>query len=183
MLPFSLVACSGGLKIYSDKDPKTDIKPYKSYAWIAKPGDSVLNAGGKGKMFGPLIVRSANEELKKKGMTLDIENPDALFLFDTKIAEKIKYGRAADTNVDGAYYGVAGVYYAGTLAPVRGGEIMPSEYEEGLLYFNMYDTKTGKLLWSGGATKELTASDDGEKIVKNAVKSIFGKLPIKHKTK
>ena len=178
-----LHACSGSLQTYSDKDPKVDIKAYKSYAWIAAPGDTVLNAGRKGKLYGNLIVRSADAELKKKGMTVDVNKPDALFLFETKIEEKVKYGRAAPSSVDVGYVGAYGYYYVGDLAPVRGGEIMPSTYEEGLLYFNMYDTKTGKRIWSGGATKPLKASDDIEKIVKNAVKNIFTRLSIKHKTK
>ena len=47
----------------------------------------------------------------------------------------------------------------------------------------MYDTKTGKLLWSGGATKRLKASDDIEKIIKTSVKNIFMRLPIKTQDK
>ena len=47
----------------------------------------------------------------------------------------------------------------------------------------MYDKKTGKRIWSGGATKALTNKDDIEKVIKTAVRNIFTKLPIKHKTK
>jgi uncharacterized protein DUF4136 len=183
ILPLGLLSCSGSLQTYSDKDPKVDLKPYKSYAWVAAPGDTVLNAKRKDKVYGNLIVHSADAELKKKGMTVDVKNPDALFLFETKVEEKVKYARAAPASVDVGYPGAYGYYYVGDQAPVRGGEIMPSTYDEGLLYFNMYDTKTGKRIWSGGATKPLTSSDDIEKVIKTAVKNIFVKLPIKHKTK
>ena len=184
ILPLGLLSCSGGLQTYSDKDPKIELKPYKSYAWVAAPGDTVLNAKRKDKVYGNLIVHSADAELKKKGMTVDVKNPDALFLFETKVEEKVKYARAAPASGDVGYVSGPGYYYyAGDQAPVRGGEIMPSTYDEGLLYFNMYDTKTGKRIWSGGATKALTSSDDIEKVIKAAVKNIFMKLPIKHKTK
>jgi hypothetical protein len=183
ILPLGLFACSGGLQTYSDKDSKIDIKPYKSYAWVAAPGDSVLNAERKDKVYGNLIVRSADVELKKKGMTVDVNKPDALFMFETKVEEKVKYARAAPASVDVGYVGAYGYYYVGDIAPVRGGEIMPSTYDEGLLYFIMYDTKTGKRIWSGGATKTLTSSDIIEKVIKTAVKNIFIRLPIKHKTK
>jgi hypothetical protein len=182
ILPFGLLSCSGNLQTYSDTDPKIDLKSYKSYAWIA-PGDSVLNPERKDKVYGKLIVNSADAELTKKGMTVDIHKPDALFTFDTKIEEKVKYARAAPASVDPGYVGAYGYYYVGDQAPTRGGEIMPSTYEEGLLYFIMYDTKTGKRIWSGGATKPLTASDEAEKLVKTVVKKIFTRLPIKHKTK
>ena len=177
-----MFSCSGKLQTYSDNDPKVDLKPYKSYAWIA-PGDSVLNAERKDKVYGHLIVQSADAELKKKGLQVDVTKPDALFMFETKIEEKVKYARAAPASVDVGYAGAYGYYYVGDQVPVRGGEIMPSTYDEGLLYFNMYDTKTGKRIWSGGATKPLTASDDIERVIKTAVKKIFTKLPIKHNTK
>jgi hypothetical protein len=183
ILPLALLSCSGNLQTYSHKDPKVDLTPYKSYAWVSAPNDTVLNAKRKDKVYGNLIVNSADAELKKKGMIGDVNSPDALFMFESKVQEKVKYGRAAPASVDVGYPGAYGYYYVGDLAPVRGGEIMPTEYEEGLLYFNMYDTKTGKLLWSGGATKPLTASDDIEKVVKTAVKNIFTRLPIKHKGK
>jgi hypothetical protein len=181
ILSFGMLSCSGNLQTYSDKDPKIDLKPYKSYAWIA-PGDSVLNAERKDKVYGNLIVKSADAELKKKGMTVDVNKPDALFMFETKIEEKVKYARAAPASVDVGYVGAYGYYYVGDVAPVRGGEIMPSTYDEGLLYFNMYDRKTGKRIWSGGATKPLKASDEIEELIKTAVKNIFTRLPIKHKT-
>jgi Domain of unknown function (DUF4136) len=183
ILPFGMLSCSGNLQTYSDNDPKIDLKPYKSYAWIAPGGDSVLNAERKDKVYGNLIVKSADAELKKKGLKVDINKPDALFMFETKIEEKVKYARAAPASVDVGYVGAYGYYYTGDLAPVRGGEIMPSTYDEGLLYFNMYDTKTGKRIWSGGATKTLKPSDEAEKVIKTAVKNIFTRLPIKHKTK
>jgi hypothetical protein len=183
ILPLGLLSCSGSLQTYSDKDPKIDLKPYKSYAWIAAPGDTVFNEKRKGKVYGNLIVHSADAELKKKGMTVDVKNPDALFLFESKVEEKVKYGRAAPASVDVGYPGAYGYYYVGDQVPVRGGEIMPSSYDEGLLYFNMYDKKTGQRIWSGGATKALTNKDDIEKVIKAAVRDIFTRLPIKHKTK
>ena len=183
ILPLGLLSCSESIQTYSDKDPKIDLKPYKSYAWVAAPGDTVLNAKRKDKVYGNLIVHSADAELKKKGMTVDVKNPDALFLFESKVEEKVKYGRAAPASVDVGYPGHTDTTTLADQAPVRGGEIMPSTYDEGLLYFNMYDTKTGKRIWSGGATKALTSKDDIEKVIKTAVKNIFMKLPIKHKTK
>jgi hypothetical protein len=179
IIPLAL-SCSGNLQTFSDRHTKADLNQYKSYAWLA-PGDTVLNAERKDKLYGNFIVQTADTELKKKGMSVDIRNPDALFVFETKIEEKAKYTRAP---VVGVGVGLAGPgYYVGGAAPIAGGELLSSTYEEGLLYFNMHDTKTGKLIWSGGATKPLKNSDNVEQIIKAAVKNIFKELPIKHKTK
>lgn len=108
-------------------------------------------------------------------------SPDALFTFETKVQDKAKYTRAPMSNAGVGYVGSG--YYVGGSGPVVGSDVLSSNYEEGLLYFNMHDKKTGKLIWSGGATKTLTSSDDIEKVIKTAVKQIFTRLPIKHKAK
>jgi hypothetical protein len=177
IVTLSLVSCSESLHTFSDRDPKIDIKAYKSYAWVA-PGDTVLNAERKDKVYGNLIVNSANAELKKKGMMVDVNSPDALFSFETKVEEKAQYSRAPMT---GGYGYVGPGYYVGGSGPMVGAEVLSKNYEEGLLYFNMHDTKTGKLIWSGGATRKLTSSDDIEKVIKTAVKQTFMRLPVKHK--
>ena len=183
VLQIILPSCSDSLQTYSDKDPKIDLKGYKSYAWVA-PGDSRLNPQRKDKVYGKLIVQSADSELQKKGMSVDVNTPDALFLFETKVEEVAETSQApvADNGVGYGYGYVGPGYYVGGV-PMATGGVSTTFHEEGLLYFNMYDTKTGKLLWSGGATKRLKASDDIEKIIKTSVKNIFMRLPIKNKAK
>jgi len=168
------------MQTFSDRDTHYDLKNYKTYAWIA-PGDSVLNRQRRDKAFDGLIIYSADAELAKKGMKLDVNNPDALFMYETMIAEKVKYSQSPTLSVG---VGVAGPgYYVGGSAPVAGGHITASTYEEGTLVFSMHDTRTGNKIWHGGATETLTASGDIEKTIKNAVKWIFVKLPVKHKSK
>src|SRR6188768_3062482 len=173
-------SCSSGLQTFSDHDTKVDFSKYKTYAWLA-PGDSVLNAPRADKIYGNTIVQAADAELKKKGMIIDVNTPDALFMFDSRIENKVQYTQSPTVSV-GVGFGGPG-YYVGGAAPVSGGQMRASTYEEGLLIYNMYDTKTGKLLWSGGARKEVTGSTKMEATIKNAASFIFLKLPVKHKTK
>src|SRR5688572_26992382 len=93
-----LASCSGGLQTFSDRDIHVDLKKYKTYAWIA-PGDTVLNRRRRDKIYGDLIVSSSNAELKKKGMTIDISQPDALFMYESGIDEKIQYTQAPTVSV------------------------------------------------------------------------------------
>jgi hypothetical protein len=71
----------------------------------------------------------------------------------------------------------------GGSVPVAGGEIKSTQVQDGMLTFNMYDTKTGNLIWTGGTRETLTNSVDVEDVIKSAVKQIFYRLPIRHKSK
>ena len=175
-----LVSCSGSSHVFSDKDNEVDLQQYKTYAWIA-PGDTVLNARRKDKLFGGYIVRISDEELKKKGMTVSTSHPDAVFMFETQVDERVEYSQTATMSV-GVGYGGPG-YYVGGSVPVAGGEIKSTQVQDGMLTFNMYDTKTGNLIWTGGTKETLTNSVDVEDVIKSAVKQIFYRLPIRHKAK
>ncbi len=164
--------------VFSDHDTKVDFKKYKTYAWLA-PGDSVFNRRRRDKLFGGYIMYSANQELKSRGMSMDTLHPDAVFIFYTQVDEKTKYSQSAMLSVG---VGVAGPgYYVAGSTPVAGGEITATTVEDGTLTFDMFDTKTRSLVWSGGVNKTFSAADDVEKIIGDYTKKIFKKLPIKIK--
>lgn len=175
-----LTSCAGSQHTFSDRDTSIDLQNYKTYAWIA-PGDTVLNARRKDKLFGGYIVRVSDAELKKKGMVVDTSQPDALFMFETKVDERVEYSQTPTLSV-GVGYGGPG-YYVGGSAPVAGGEIRSTQVQDGMLAFTMYDTKTGKIVWTGGTRETLTNADDVEDVIARAVKQIFYKLPVRHKAK
>lgn len=165
--------------IISDYNTHTDFSKYKTYAWMA-PGDSVLNGRRTDKVFGGYIMYAANEELKKKGMTIDLVKPDAVFILNTSVKQKTEYSQSPTLSVG---VGVAGPgYYVEGSAPVAGGEITEKTMTDGILEFNMYDTKTGSLIWSGSVEKTFsTYADDVEALIGEYTKKIFKKLPVKNK--
>ena len=169
---------SGYAQVFSDYDGHVDFNGYKTFAWIA-PGDSVLNRHRPDKVFGGFIMYTVNQELKNKGMVIDTVRPSAIFIFHTKVLEKTKYTQGATLSVG---VGVARPgYYAGGMAPVAGGEIKESFYQNGSLSFEMFDSKTGHLIWTGGEKRDFTNADDIQKMIAASVKKIFKKLPIKTK--
>src|SRR5690349_4324555 len=85
-----LYSCSGSLKISASKADPDELKNYKTYAWIA-PGDTALNTRRDDKIYAGLIESTANKELQGKGMKVDNQNPDVVFMFDTHIDEKVEY--------------------------------------------------------------------------------------------
>ncbi len=67
-------------------------------------------------------MQLSNEELQKKGFVLNTDQPDAVFIFDTRIEDRITYSQTPQVSV-GFGFGGPG-YYGGFAAPVAGGDIV-----------------------------------------------------------
>jgi hypothetical protein len=159
-----------------DYDTHVDFKKFKTYAWLA-PGDSVLNRDRPEKLFGGSILHDANKELQGRGMKLVKEHPEAVFMFFTSVDEITRYSQSPTLSI-GVGVGGPGYYVSGA-APVAGGKITSTIEQEGALKYVMYDTETGKMVWSGEATKTFKLSDDIMKIISDYTIRIFKKYPIK----
>ena len=169
---------SSGITSSSVKTKGVDLKKYKTYAWI-KPADAEEEARKDDKLYGKFILQLCNEELSKKGFVLDTENPDAVFIFDTHVEDRVSYSTTPQVSV-GFGFGGPG-YYGGVSAPVAGGDLVQHNFQEGMLFIEMYDTKTQKLLWKGRASKKITYESDIESDIRTATKHIFMRLSVKHK--
>lgn len=178
-----LVSCSGGIQSYASKTKGVDLKKYKTFAWI-KPEDAENDRKQDDRYYAPVIVKTSNDELIKKGFTLETENPDAVFLFEAHVENRITYTQSPQVSVGFGFGGPGyyGGYYGGYMsAPVAGGQVTKHQTEVGLLSLQMYDTKTKQLLWSGRAQGNLAFGGDLEADIKTAIKHIFMRLPVKHK--
>lgn len=174
-----LAACvTSGIITKSYKAKGVDLKQFKTFAW-AKPGNEEYQKSYDKKQNIPFIITLTNEELKKKGFKLDNENPQAIFIADTKIEERVAYNQSPQVSV-GFGFGGPG-YYGGFAAPVAGGQITEQHFTQGMLFIEMYDIKTQKLLWRGWAEEKITFKNDIEADIRKAVKDIFIRLPVKHK--
>jgi hypothetical protein len=180
----SLCSCSRtALKVQASKADPSEFKNYKTYAWIA-PGDTALNTRRDDKIYAGAIQDAADKELAKKGLKVDTQNPDVVFMFDTKIDEKVAY-RAAPTSSNAAFgfggynYGYNGTgYYYGYGNPMSGLETTSKLVNEGTLTYFMYDRATRKLVWQGWAAKEISKKTNIGSTIKRATTFIFAKLPI-----
>ena len=172
-----VISCSEGIHTSSWKAKGVDLKKYKTYAWVA-PGDTALNGRRDDKLFAGTIQNAADNELRKKGMVMDVNSPDAVFMFDTHLEDRLKYSQSPTLTM-GVGFGGPG-YYVGGYAPVAGGQITASPYKEGFLVIEMFDLKTKQSVWRGYANKSLDDSSDITAIIQTAVHNIFVYLPIKH---
>jgi hypothetical protein len=172
-------SCSTGkIQTFSEKYNKTNLKNYKTYAWI-DPSTYDMKGPRPKKMFGDFILQKANFELQKKGMVIDTLNPDAVFAFETMVEQKVEYTQSPSVSVGVGFAGPG--YYVGGSAPIAGGQVIANTYDEGSLIVNMYDTRTKNLIWRGGAVSPITLSTNMEETIQTALHYIFMRLPIKHK--
>jgi len=186
-IAFILGSC-GGIQVDSSITKGVDLKKYKTYAW-GKPGDSDHDLNQEGakaskKVYAGLIKQLANAELLKKGFVLDTLKPDAIFVFNSGIEERVSYSQGnvnTGYGYDGSGYYGGGYYGRGYYTPVGVGRSSQHAYEEGMLYVDMLDTKTHVPLWAGWAKKKLTAKSDVEADVFSAVEKIFNTLHVQHK--
>ena len=177
-ISIAMLCCSGGLQTSSKLTDNATLENYKTYAWVVPP-DPDGKSRDDDKIFAPLIQQQADAALQKKGLKLDTLKPDVVFLFDAHVEDRVKYSKAPVSRYS-YYFGGPG-YYAGYAPPLAGGEILPEEYAQGMLAFEMSDASSKKVIWRGWAEKPLTGKSDVEADIKRAVRDIFSRLPIKQK--
>lgn len=182
LLTFILSSCSMGITSNSKKTDDADLKKYKTFAWV-KPGDEKYHKTYDKKEAIGYILELSDEALKQKGFVKNPENPDAVFLVDTKLEDRVAYSNTSTPYYNqgfgiggpmyyGGYYG--GGYYGGSTT-------VETEFQQGLLFVEMYDAKTKKLVWRGWAESQITNKTNLNKLVSKAVQKIFTRLPVKHK--
>lgn len=179
-----LLSCTSTLKTYSDYNKTVDFNQYKTYAWLPPQSSNNMTIEQIQGMYSKLILYTSGENFKKKGMVLDEKNPDVLFRFAMGAEPKVKYSQdpvlSVGVGVGAPGYGGPG-YYGGVVVPVAGVGVTETSLEMATLYIQMFETKSGGLLWTGGANKVVDNSADSEKNMKIALDAIYAKLPIKHK--
>jgi hypothetical protein len=185
VLTLVMTNCAPRVKSHAVKEKGADLKQYKSYTW-AKPGDAEYQVTYDKKEAIGFIIQLADEELKKKGFNKTAEQPDAIFIVDTKLEEHVAYTKMPGPN-DGFGAGVP-VYSGGTYGgfsvgyygPVQSSQTVEREFLEGSILLEMYDSKTNKLLWRSWTKEQITNNTDINKAIRKTVRRLVGQMPVKH---
>lgn len=175
-----LVSCSNTFYTESEKTRGVDLKKYKSYAWIS-PRDTTVDFRKDDRYFSWLIRTNADKELAKKGFKVDTLNPDVVFYFDTHLEEQIRYEQTSPAVYGSVGFGGPG-YYAGMSAPIVQGTVTATRYKNGILAVAMIDARTHQKVWSAWTKKEIQPGENLDDDITTAVKYIFQRLYVKHKT-
>lgn len=160
--------CSG-IKVSQDYKPSTDFKHLKTYAWKS---ETQKNSGDI-RIDNPLLIeriRNATDTtLNSMGYRKTTGTPDFLVSYQYSIRSKIK------SNSTGSSIGFGFGTYGrrGAIGVSSGTEI--SEYDEGMLVIDLWDSADSALLWRGTSTSRMDIHSSPEKTTKR-INSIVEKI-------
>lgn len=163
---FILASCSS-ISVSYDYDKNANFTTYKTYGYTPE-----ALALGIGDLNRDRLLAAIDAEMAARGFTKS-DSPDALVDLIVKAQERTQ---ATATNT-GGYYGRYG--WGGGMSTTT---INYDQYVDGTLFVNFIDKSTEKMVWQGRATKTLDENASPQKKetnIKNAVKMIFSKFPVK----
>ena len=168
-----LTACASSPNTFSNADPDVDFSQYKTFGYFSTL--STDNAQYQSLVSNFLKVAVA-QELDKRGLTHEEENPELRVNFYINTKDKIKTRQVPTA---GAYYGYRDPFYDPWVG-YGGYETRVDQYTEGTLNIDVVDVATNKLVWEGSITGRLTEKDVSnlEQTVDEAVAAVMNNFPI-----
>ena len=177
ILSLVLIFCAGcsTIRVSQDYDPDADFTGLSTFAWKSdkqpETGDILLDD--------PLIdqrIRMAVEQtLEVNGYTkTDRDSADFLVAYELGIRQKIK----SDNMSSGIIVGTGHRGTFGSIGIGTGGEV--ETYDQGLLFIDVLDPKSGKLLWRGKGTDIVREHPDQEETtrqINEIVEKILAQFP------
>ena len=159
-------SCSS-ISVSYDYDKTANFGAFKTYAYTPEAMSLAV-----GDLNRDRIIAAVDAEMAARGFTKS-ESPDALIDLIIQAKERVQ---ATATNT-GGYYGRYG--YGGGFSTTH---IDYNQYVDGTLFINFIDKSSEKMIWQGRGTKTLDENASPQKKetnIKNAVKMIYAKFPVK----
>jgi len=164
---FGLLFTSCSVKVHTLYDHKIGFKQYKTYCWMDGcefkfTGPSYLDDS----LIRGNIKKAVAEELNKKGLTQNTDNPDLLVSFTVTVKDEqaIVYHRTYET----PFY-----------KPLENEESVVN-YLKGSMVIGMADKKESRIVWQSFANGYLqSVSDFSEQNIKKGIRLILKKYPPK----
>lgn len=159
------IGCST-LKVNHDWDREKDFSKYKTFDFLTPPMDYRVSDLVMKRVYSSIAL-----EMKNKGLTRVMDDPDLLIAVHTGVQDKI------DVTYWGYHY--APYYWYGYWGP---GSTTAYRYEEGHLVIDMVDADDEELVWRGVASAVLPDNPNPARMsegVANAVARILDKYPPK----
>lgn len=162
-------------QIKSDYDKEADFSKYKTYTFEGwqDNSDKILNDFDKKR-----ILDSFKKELSAKGMEAVATDGDVMITLFIVVNQKTSTTAYTDFNGGMGYGGRWGWGYGGMgMATTTYTE---SDYNEGTLVIDMYDSGSKQLVWQGVMTSTVTENPKKrEKTIPKKVKKLMKRYPPK----
>ena len=168
--------CASTPNTFANADPAIDFSQYKTFGYFPTLSTDQANYASLVSSFLKVAVA---QEMDKRGLANDEENPQLLINFYINTQEKIQ-SRTMPTA--GGYYDYRDPFYDpwGGYGGYGGSETRITQYTEGTLNIDVVDAETKKLVWEGSIVGRLSDKDlkSMEKTVDEAVEAVMKGFPI-----
>ena len=148
LLLLILGGCAG-VRVSQDYEPGTDFSAYKTFDWKSADQPQTGNIRIDNPLLDGRIRKAVELALDAKGFR-KTDRASADFLVEYNLAVQAKVD-SSPVSI-GTGFGIGG---GGSFGSIGVGTPVVDSYEEGLLIINIYDTKTGRLIWRGSGTRRL----------------------------
>jgi len=160
-----LSACSSGLTVRSDIDPRVDFSQYKTYSFFEPMG---IEGGYNSPIFGEHFRAAISGEMNRRGYRLT-DSPDLLINVTLRADDKLRMISYTAPYMSGGYYGRPGGAYAGSAIGVG---VASGSYatvtEEASVFIDFVDFKQHRVVWQGVAVVDVN-----DKVAKQLRDAIF----------
>ena len=156
LIVMSLGGCAG-VRVSQDYEPGTDFATYKTFGWKS----AVQPQTGDIRIDNPLLDGRIRKALERALAAKGYRNTDqgsADLLVDYILAVQAKID-SSPVSI-GTVFGIGG---GGSFGGIGVGTPVVDSYEEGLLVINLYNSKTGQLIWRGSGTRRIGWQSDPAK--------------------
>ncbi len=176
---FLLASCASTAHI--EKDDNTDFSQYKTFAWAEKDTDK--KSQRKNDLAEQKVRDAVSRELERTaGWRESKSDPDVLLSYDLLVERSTKqqsdpvysnpFVRTFYNPYSRRFYRV---YYPSRFVGYDNYDVST---REGTVTISMIDAKTGKTVWQGWATDEVSSRHMTGKEIQNSIKAIFRKFDL-----
>lgn len=165
-------------QVKSDYDKEADFSKFKTYTFAGwqENSDKILNEFDKKR-----ILDALRSEFSKKGMEVVESGGDAIITLFIVVNEKTSTTAYTDFNGGMGYGGRWGWGYGGGMGMASATTTYTeSDYKEGTLVVDMYDTSEKQLIWQGVLTSTVNENPKKrEKSIPKKIKKLMKRYPPK----
>lgn len=171
-LLIGLIGCIPSMVADSTYDRSVDFQVYRSFSLMTP---AAANTSADPNLYEPLLDRRVRDaiaaELVKKGLRLNVENPDLLVAYDVSVAQEV-----ATASPDFGYAYWFGYRYNYNTADFPGYRPV-GQYTPGTMLIDLISASTNELVWRGVAEGNITVTQTDESRIRRAIISIVSLYP------
>jgi hypothetical protein len=146
-----VAACSSGLQVRSDEDPRADFDSYRTWNFFDQLG---IEGGYNSPVFGEHFRAAITSQLGQRGY-VQSDDPDLYVNVTIRSDEKVEMRSYTSPYMSGAYYTQPGGPYHGSSVGVGVGSVSrATRITEASVFIDLVDNRTDRLVWQGVAVTE-----------------------------